>query len=105
MWDFANLFRGGLNRVWENQISVRVNLLSPDKYDEKTWKSRDNSEKITIDLRKPLREYLLEKYPDIKIRLLEDPPGPPVRATFLIKLKSYSYSLFSRWNLNLNLNL
>jgi len=87
MWDFANLFRGGLNRVWENQISVRVNLLSPDKYDEKTWKSRDNSEKITIDLREPLREYLLEKYPDIKISLLEDPPGPPVKATFLIKLK------------------
>jgi hypothetical protein len=38
-------------------------------------------------LRPKLRSYILEKYPDIKIRLLEDPPGPPVRATFLIKLK------------------
>jgi len=30
----------------------------------------------------------LKKYPDLKIRLLEDPPGPPVRATFLMKIKT-----------------
>jgi len=87
IWDFANLFRGWLSRIWENQISMRIKLLSPSDYKEKFEKNRDNSEKITINLRSKLREYLLEKYPDVKIQLLEDPPGPPVKATFLIKLK------------------
>jgi len=87
IWDFANLFRWGLSRIWENQISMRIKLLSPSEYKERFKKNRDNSEKITIDLRPKLREYLLEKYPDVKIQLLEDPPGPPVKATFLIKLK------------------
>jgi hypothetical protein len=66
---------------------MRIKLLSSSEYKEKFEKNRDNSEKITIDLRPKLREYLLEKYPDVKIQLLEDPPGPPVKATFLIKLK------------------
>jgi multidrug efflux pump subunit AcrB len=87
IWDFANLFRGWLSRIWENEISSRINLISPSKYEEITWKSRKSSEQLTIELRPKLRKFLLEKYPDIKIRLLEDPPGPPVRATFLIKLK------------------
>ncbi len=87
IWDFANLFRGWLNRVWENQLSMRVNLFSPESYENKTGKTRDNSEKITINLRKKLRSFVLAKYPDVKIQLLEDPPGPPVKATFLIKLK------------------
>ena len=87
IWDFANLFRWGSNRLWENQISMRVNLVSPEKYENKFNKSRENSEKIVIDLREKLRSYVLEKFPDAKIQLLEDPPGPPVKATFLIKLK------------------
>jgi len=87
IWDFANLFRWWSNRIWENQISTRINLFSPNQYKELRNKSRNNSEKITIDLRVPLKKYLLEKYPDIKISLLEDPPGPPVKATFLIKIK------------------
>ena len=88
IWDFANLFRGGLNRVWENQVSMRVNLFSPEIYEERFWKARLNSENITISLREKLRAFVLAKYPDVKIQLLEDPPGPPVKATFLIKLKS-----------------
>lgn len=87
IWDFANLFRWGLSRIWENQISARINLFSPTDYEEITWKSREKSEQLTIDLRPELRKYLLEKYPDVKISLLEDPPGPPVRSTFLIKVK------------------
>jgi len=87
-WDFANLFRWGLNRIWENQISARVNLVSPSEYEEKYWKTRPTSEEFTIKIRKKLRQYLLTKYPDIKIKLLEDPPGPPVRSTFLMKIKT-----------------
>lgn len=47
-----------------------------------------NSEAFTIALRNGFKNYLLEKYPDLQIRLQEDPPGPPVMSTFRIKLKS-----------------
>lgn len=82
MWDFANLFRWWWDRKDENQISSRINLLPKEEY-----KQRIKSEIFTFEIRPLLREYLLSKYPDIKIRLLEDPPGPPVRATFMIKIK------------------
>jgi len=82
MWDFANLFRWWWDRKDENQISSRINLLPKEEY-----KQRIKSEIFTFEIRPLLREYLLSRYPDIKIRLLEDPPGPPVRATFMIKVK------------------
>lgn len=88
IWDFANLFRWWLSRVWENQISMRINLYSPDEYSEITWESRINSELFTINLRPDLNDYIYSKYPDLQTRLLEDPPGPPVRSTFLAKIKS-----------------
>jgi len=81
--DFANLFRGGLMRQNEYEISMRINLLPKEE-----TKGRLSSEAFTIDLRPYLRNELLAKYPDVKIRLLEDPPGPPVRATFLAKIQS-----------------
>jgi len=31
---------------------------------------------------------MLSRYPDLEIKLLEDPPGPPVRATFLAIIKT-----------------
>lgn len=88
IWDFANLFRWWLSRTWENQISMRINLISPNKYKKLTWNNRIFSEKYTYKIRPLFRKYILNKYPDIKVRLLEDPPGPPVRATFLAIIKS-----------------
>lgn len=82
IWDFANLFRWWLDRTEEYQISSRINLISTHQD-----KNRLKSEYYTFQIRPFLYDYLLEKYPDIKIRLLEDPPGPPVRATFMIKVK------------------
>lgn len=78
--DFANLFRGGLNRTQENQISMRINLV-----ESKNRKMK--SENYVIAIRPLLREYLLQRHPDLKLRLLEDPPGPPTLATFHIKAK------------------
>lgn len=80
MGDFANLFRWWSQRFAEYNISTRINLVSAEED-----KKRIKSEEFAIKIRPYLRNYLLKKYPDIKIRLLEDPPGPPVRATFLIK--------------------
>lgn len=77
--DFANLFRGSQNRRLENQSSLRVNLSEEREI---------SSEEYVIRVRPILRDRLLEKYPDAKIRLLEDPPGPPTMATFHVKLKS-----------------
>ncbi|MDP2090638.1 MAG: efflux RND transporter permease subunit [Candidatus Gracilibacteria bacterium] len=78
--DFANLFRGGNNRVMSNQISTRINLIDSNVRDIK-------SEEYTIKIRSLLKNYLHNKYPDIKLRLMEDPPGPPTMATFHIKVK------------------
>lgn len=83
IWDFANLFRWGMQRVWENQISSRINLIPKDKLD-----GRITSENFTIKFRKDFEKYMFKKYPDLKISLQEDPPGPPVMSTFRINLKS-----------------
>lgn len=80
LWDFANLFRWGSNRVMQNQISSRINLVSNKDRDIK-------SEEYSIQIRPLLKNFLLNKYPDIKLRLLEDPPWPPTMATFHIKAK------------------
>jgi len=56
-------------------------LISTDKRDI-------SSEQFTIKLRPYFKKYLLTKYPDLKIRLLEDPPGPPVRATFMLRVQA-----------------
>lgn len=81
--DFANLFRWSMSRNWENQLSARINLLPKE-----SLKNRLSSEDYTIQIRPLLKDVLLAKYPDIKFRLLEDPPWPPNQATFLIKVKS-----------------
>ncbi|MDD2487624.1 MAG: efflux RND transporter permease subunit [Candidatus Gracilibacteria bacterium] len=78
--DFANLFRGGSNRMMQNQISMRVNLLSNEEREIK-------SEEFVIRIRPILKNYIYKLYPDIKFRLLEDPPGPPTMATFHMKIK------------------
>ncbi len=78
--DFANLFRGGNNRLGENQISMRINLTPASERDLK-------SEDWVIAVRPLLTEALTKKYSDIKIRLLEDPPGPPTQATFHVKIQ------------------
>jgi multidrug efflux pump subunit AcrB len=69
MGDFANLFRGGSQRFAEYNLSARINLIPKEEE-----KNRLKSEEFTIKIRPLLRASLLAKYPDIKIRLLEDPP-------------------------------
>lgn len=88
MWDFWNLFRWWGSRKFENQLSARVNLYSQEEYENNTWDSRMSSEEYVIFLRDKFKDFMLSKYPDLKIMLLEDPPGPPVKSTFLTKIKS-----------------
>lgn len=69
MGDFANLFRGGNTRREEYMISSRVNLIPAHEHED-----RLKSEVYVYTIRPLLEEDLLKKFPDLKIRLLEDPP-------------------------------
>lgn len=80
--DFSTATRGGPFRGNENQISMRVNLI---KSEERDLTSAD----ITLRLR-PIITQFLAKYPGVKLRLLEDPAGPPVSSTFLLKISGKS---------------
>ena len=81
MLDFSNLFRGSQSRMMPYQVSARINLTHSSK---RSW----SSEKFVMALRPALQEFLDENYPSVEMRLLEDPPGPPVRATFLLEFFS-----------------
>ncbi len=91
--DFNGLFKGSDSRRNENQATLKVNLTH--------HKTRQiTSEKIVLQLRPKLLQFL-EKYPDAKIKLIEDPPGPPVLSTYLLKIKSEDRKLNDRVMLEL----
>ncbi len=76
--DFNGLLRGASNKRGPHVAEVRVNLI------DKT--ERDIS---SIELVKKLRPKLIaiqQQYPGCVIQLLEDPPGPPVRAIVLAEI-------------------
>ena len=78
--DFNGLFRGVSNRRGTHQITLKLNLIHPK---ERTLPS----EKLALIF----RERLLTEFGDdqgVKIKIVEDPPGPPVHATFYVKVKS-----------------
>ena len=78
--DFANAFRWVDFRKNPNQISMRVNLIDKTKRDT-------SSIDFTMKIRKILEEKVWTKYPTAKIRVLEDPAWPPVRASFMLKIQ------------------
>jgi len=80
--DFNGLLRGANLREGPNVADVRVNLRN--KHDR--WTS---SIDIVLALRKSMAELARESGATIK--LVEDPPGPPVRATILAELYGPDY--------------
>ena len=80
--DFNGLLRGAGLKRGPNMGEVRVNLR--DKHDR--WTS---SIDIALELRAPLAQLAQETGANIK--LVEDPPGPPVRATILAELYGPDY--------------
>ena len=77
--DFNGLFRGSADRHNENQATLKINLTHPTERSE-------TSEEIAYGLRQQLLQFRKE-YPDAVFRLVEDPPGPPVLSTFLLKVR------------------
>ncbi|MEN8167906.1 MAG: efflux RND transporter permease subunit [Pseudomonadota bacterium] len=76
--DFNGQLKGSAQLIGPQYAEIRVNLV--DKFERKT---------SSIDLVRALRrevEQIAARYPGGIIQLMEDPPGPPVRATILAEL-------------------
>jgi len=86
--DFNGLFRGVADRKAPHQITLKMNLSHP--------KTRSvPSEELAFQFRNLLQKAL-SQYKDAKIMLVEDPPGPPVRSTFYVKVKSKDAALLEK---------
>ena len=76
--DFNGLFRGSGQRSYENQATLRANLIAHEERGRM-------SEEIAQSFRERVQD-VMHTYPDMSVRIVEDPPGPPVLSTFLVKV-------------------
>lgn len=77
--DFNGLFRGSFARVGENQATLKIDLVS-EKERKKT------SEELASEMREILLQSLQDE-PGAELKIVEDPPGPPVRSTIFLKVQ------------------
>jgi len=81
--DFNGLFKGANLRAESHQATLRVNLTQPED-------RRISSEDLVAEMRDnfysdaKIQEFYNEGY---VLRFIEDPPGPPVQSTFVMKIK------------------
>lgn len=80
--DFNGLLRDAGLKQGPHVAEVRVNLINKHDRD-------DSSIDIALAMRRPLAE--LAKQTGANIKVVEDPPGPPVRATILAELYGPDY--------------
>lgn len=80
--DFNGLLRGSAFRDQEHFADIRVNLVDKSERDR-------NSEEIVLDIRPELHR-IGEPY-NANIKLVEDPPGPPVRSTIVAEIYGPDY--------------
>ena len=76
--DFNGLLRGTGDKRGPHVAEIRVNLV--DKHDRNI-----SSIEIVREIRR-LAEPIQKRYPGSVIKMVEDPPGPPVRATVLSEI-------------------
>lgn len=86
--DFNGLFKGADARNGTHQATLRVNLTPAEQ-------RNIQSEELAVRYRKMIAEELSE-FPDAAFQMIEDPPGPPVPATFQLKIKTNDPSLLRR---------
>jgi multidrug efflux pump subunit AcrB len=80
--DFNGMLRGATDRFGEHYADIRVHLTNKDA-------RSIQSEGIVLSLRPKLTE-VAQKYNAI-VKLVEDPPGPPVRSTLLAEIYGSDY--------------
>jgi len=83
--DFNGMLRGAVLRHGTNLADIRVNLV--DKHERSI-----RSDAIVLEIRTML-EPVLAAHPNSSIKLVEDPPGPPVRATLLAEIYGPDYQV------------
>ncbi len=83
--DFNGMLKGALIKGGPHVAEIRVNLVDKSERNIK-------SEEIVLDLRQRLEE-IYQHYPDAVIKLVEDPPGPPVRATLHAEIYGPDYAV------------
>ena len=82
--DFNGMLRGAaLFRSAPHLAEIRVNLI------DKRERSEQSSD-IVLELRDMLQP-VMAAHPEASLKLVEDPPGPPVRATLLAELYGPDY--------------
>jgi len=81
--DFNGMLRGAVLRHGTNLADIRVNLV--DKHERSI-----RSDAIVLEIRTML-EPVFAAHPKTSIKLVEDPPGPPVRATLLAEIYGPDY--------------
>ncbi|TSD01108.1 MAG: cation/multidrug efflux pump, partial [Parcubacteria group bacterium Athens0714_25] len=77
--DFNGLFKGSSFRTQQNQATLKINLTELEKRSA-------TSEKIASEVRRISEKFSLS-HPDANIKIVEDPPGPPVLATLFLKVQ------------------
>jgi len=82
--DFNGILRGAaLFREAPHLGEIRVNLVNKHERSE-------SSSSIVLDLRDMLAP-VFARHPEASVKLVEDPPGPPVRATLLAEIYGPDY--------------
>jgi len=76
--DFNGILRGAVFRQGPQLADIRVNLVRKEE-------RAIQSDAIVLELRDWLNP-VRKRYPEANIKLVEDPPGPPVRATLLAEI-------------------
>ncbi|MGQ0502216.1 MAG: efflux RND transporter permease subunit [Panacagrimonas sp.] len=76
--DFSGLLRGSGGRAGENVGEIRVNLIDKDTRSQGSYE-------FVRELR-PAVQRIVARYPGTTVQLVEDPPGPPTRATVLAEI-------------------
>jgi len=82
--DFNGMLRGSVLRKGTNLADIRVNLV--DKHQRSI-----RSAGIVLELREMLKPAIAA-HPQASIKIVEDPPGPPVRATLLAEIYGPDYN-------------
>jgi multidrug efflux pump subunit AcrB len=93
--DFNGLFRGVSERKYFNQSTLRLGIRSKGSREITSealvWKWRP----LLVQHAKELTIKLKLKHP-IKIKVVEDPPGPPVLSTLLVRVQAEREELIER---------
>ncbi len=83
--DFNGLFKGAGERSGKNLATLKVNLVDKNERGEQ-------SEEVA----EAVRERLVKFRHLAEITVVEDPPGPPVSATFQVKVSGLDYDDYPR---------